>query len=166
MLRKFIWAPVVALALLPAVAHAQFKQSDWTLTLVGAGSSEQGFDATGLTAAGALGYFFTDQIEVNFRQGFSYFDSETSSSAFAGTTAIGADFHFDLDKWAPFLGAAIGYRYGDAVDDVFFAVPEGGVKYFVNNTTYIFGSVGYQFGFSGANSDDLWVYSLGIGFRW
>ncbi len=166
MLRKLIWVPLVAIALLPTVAHAQFQQGDWTLTLAGSGSSDRDFDSTGLTGAGVLGYFFTDQIEFNFRQGISYFDSQGASSQFSGSSAFGADFHFDLDKWQPFLGAALGYRYGDGVEDDFFAVPEGGLKYFVNNTTYIFGSVGYQFGFEGSSANDLWIYALGIGFRW
>ena len=52
------------------------------------------------------------------------------------------------------------------------AGPEGGVKYFVNNTTFIFGSVQYQFFFEDDDDaedsfdDGQWVYALGIGFRW
>ena len=71
----------------------------------------------------------------------------------------------------PYIGANIGYAYGDQVNDTFLAGPEGGVKYFVNNTTFIFLSVEYQFFFDegddieGAFSDGQFVYGLGIGFK-
>jgi hypothetical protein len=164
MSRKFIWAPVVALALLPVVAHAQFQQGDWTLTLTGSGQSDRDFDTTGLSALGQVGYFMTDQIEVNVRQGITFF--RNGGTNFAGSTAIGGDFHFDLDRWQPYLGAQLGYIYGDGVRDSWIVGPEGGVKYFVNNTTYVFGQVGYNFNLQGSSRDDLWTYSLGIGFRW
>ena len=168
MLRKCVWVSVVAvLALLPTVANAQFQQGDWELTLSGSGLSSDDFESTSLAANGSIGYFFTDQLEGAIRQNVTYVNVEDDGDDFAGSTAVGVDFHFDLDRWQPFVGAFIGYRYGDAVEDDWFATPEGGLKYFVNNTTFIFGSVGYQFGFdSDDDLDDLWVYALGIGFRW
>ena len=67
MLRKCVWVPVVCLALLPAVANAQFQEGDWELTLTGSGLSDNDFEATQLSAGLSLGYFFTDQIEVGVR---------------------------------------------------------------------------------------------------
>jgi hypothetical protein len=166
MLRNLIWVPVVAIALLPAVASAQFQQGDWSMTLSAAGTSDRDLDSTSVAGSGTIGYFMTDQIEVNLRQNVAYVNIEDGGDSFAGSTAIGGDFHFDLDRWQPFLGAAVGYRYGDGIDDDWFALAEGGLKYFVNNTTFVFGSVGYQFGFSGSSDEDIWVYALGIGFRW
>lgn len=156
----------LVLLLIPTLAQAQFSQGDWDLTLSGSGFSNEDFDATTLSAVGTLGHFLTDQIEVNVRQGLSFADSEASSD-FAGSTAAGADFHFALSETViPFVGGAIGYRYGDGIDSDFYATPEAGVKYFVNSTTYVFGSVGYQFGWDNDADDDLWVYALGVGFRW
>ena len=43
MLRKLYLVPVLALFLLPAVAHAQFEQGNWELTLSGTGSNDQDF---------------------------------------------------------------------------------------------------------------------------
>jgi hypothetical protein len=167
MLRKCVWVPVVAvLALLPAVANAQFQQGDWELTLSGQGVSDEDFDNTNVAVAGSLGYFFTDQIEVSFRQGINWLDIDGGGSDFAGRSAFAADFHFDLDRWQPFVGINAGYNYGDNVDDNWFGGPEGGLKYFVNNTTFIFGQVSYQFIFESSDQDDFWVYLLGIGFRW
>jgi hypothetical protein len=170
MLRKCVWVPVVILALLPTVASAQFQQGDWELTLQGNGLSDNDFDATALTVGGSLGYFFTDQIEVGLRQSISWIESDDDN--FQGSTTLFGDFHFDLDRWQPFIGANIGYVYGDNVNETFVAGPEGGVKYFVNNTTFIFASVQYQFFFEDdddaddAIDDGQWVYGLGIGFRW
>jgi len=166
MLRKCVWVPVVALlALLPTVANAQFQQGDWELTLTGSGQSQKEFDSTALSFGGTVGYFFTDQLEANFRQTISFFDSDPGESNWAGSSAIGGDFYFDLDRWQPYIGASIGYVYGDDVDDAFFAGPEGGVKYFVNNTTFVFGQVAYLFNW---DEDDasFWSYQLGVGFRW
>ncbi len=170
MLRKCVWVPVVCLALLPAVANAQFQEGDWELTLTGSGLSDNDFDATTLAANASLGYFFSDQIEVGVRQGIGF--SENGDSTFTGATSVFGDFHFDLDRWQPFIGANIGYIYGDNVEETFVAGPEGGIKYFVNNTTFIFGSVQYQFFFEDDDDaednfdDGQWVYGLGIGFRW
>jgi hypothetical protein len=158
------------LALLPAVANAQFQDGDWELTLTGQGASDNDFDSTFLNVGGSLGYFFSDQIEVGIRQGVGF--AENGDSSFNGNTAVFADFHFDLDRWQPFIGGQIGYVYGDEVEETFVAGPEGGVKYFVNNTTFIFGSVSYQFFFEDdddaddAFDDGQFVYALGIGFRW
>jgi hypothetical protein len=72
----------------------------------------------------------------------------------------------------PYVGANIGYVYGDGVHDTFEAGPEGGVKFFVNSTTFIKLGVEYEFFFdkgddtSNAFSDGQFIYSLGIGFRW
>jgi hypothetical protein len=166
MLRKFVWVTVVALAFLPTVALAQFQEGDWELTLAGSGVSDEDLDNTQLSAAGSLGYFLTDQFEVSIRQGITFLDIEDGGSDFAGRTAGAVDYHFDLDRWQPFVGVNVGYNYGDGVDDNFFGGPEGGVKYFVNNTTFIFGQVSYQFIFESSDEDDFWVYLLGIGFRW
>ena len=132
------------LALLPTVASAQFQQGDWELTLTGNGLSDNDFDATSLTVGGSIGYFFTDQIEVGLRQTISL-GRRLTTACFNGSTSVFGDYHFDLDRWQPFIGANFGYVYGDSLDDTFVAGPEGGVKYFVNNTTFIFASVQYQF---------------------
>ena len=62
--------------------------------------------------------------------------------------------------------------YGDAVEDTWVAGPEGGLKLFVNDTTFILGQIAYDFFFEDSDDaddafdDGRWVYTLGIGFRW
>jgi hypothetical protein len=72
----------------------------------------------------------------------------------------------------PYVGASIGYLYGNNLRDTWVAGPEGGLKVFVNDTTFIIGQLAYDFFFrhtdevDSAFSDGRWVYTVGIGFRW
>lgn len=173
MLRKLM--VVAALALLPAAAaNAQFQAGDWELTLSGQGSNGPDFDGTQFGVNGSLGYFLTKELELGVRQTIAYSDltSAGGGSAWNGSTRVAVDYHFDMGRWQPYVGANVGYVYGDAVTDSWLAGPEAGVKFFVNSTTFINLGVEYQFFFdegsdaSEAFSDGQFLYSLGIGFRW
>src|SRR5688572_13475039 len=171
MLRKFLLIGALGLFLMPAAAQAQFDEGDWEMTLTGSGTSDNDFDATTLAFDVGIGYFFTDGLEAGVRQGLGVADTGGDSS-WAGSTRVFLDYHFDLDRWQPYIGASFGYIYGDDTHETFIAGPEGGVKYFVNSTTFIFASIEYQFLFDEADDaedsvdDGLFVYGLGIGFKW
>jgi outer membrane protein W len=173
MLRKLMF--VAAFALLPAAAaHAQFQAGDWELTL--GANAAHGPDLNGVTFAGtgSLGYFLTNEVELGLRQSVGYSDVTQNSggSSWNASTRIALDYHFDLNRWQPYVGANIGYVYGDGVNDTFEAAPEAGIKFFVNSTTFIQFGVEYQFFFdkgsdaTQAFSDGQFVYGLNIGFRW
>jgi len=76
-----------------------------------------------------------------------------------------------MGNWYPYLGVNIGYLYGDTVEEQFIAGPEGGVKVFVNDTTFITAGIEYQVLFESASDaddnfdDGRFVYILGIGFK-
>jgi hypothetical protein len=171
MLRKLM--VVAALALLPAAAaQAQFQAGDWSLSLSGNGSNGPDFNGTTFGVAGDIGYFLSKELEVSLRQSVAYNDIGVEGGNLAFGTTIGLDYHFDMGRWQPYIGGNIGYRYGD-VHNTFVAGPEGGVKYFVNSTTFVQLNVNYQFFFDNntdsagdAFSDGQFLYSLGIGFRW
>lgn len=173
MLRKLVLGSVAALALaiVPAAAQAQFSQGDWVMTLAGSGSSDNDFVDNDFDFNGSLAYFLSDQIGVGVRQGIGFNDVVGSDDDYNASTRIFGDFHIDLDRWQPFIGANIGYLYGDNVDDTWIAGPEAGVKFFVNSTTFVYGMVEYQFFFEdtdevdSAFDDGQWVYSLGLGVR-
>jgi hypothetical protein len=166
MLRKFFVIPALAVMLLPAVSFAQFETGDWEVTLSGSGGSDRDFNNNAFAAQGSLGYFMTPELEVGARQSISFVDPDGGSSNLAGATRIFLDYHFDLDRWQPFVGLSAGYVYGDGVRDDFVGGPEAGVKFFANNTTFIFASVGYDFALRRSMRDTGgWVYGLGIGFR-
>jgi outer membrane protein W len=164
---------IAALAMLSvsSFAFGNFAEGNKELTLSGSGNNNNDFDAGAVSVAGSFGYFLTDAFEVGVRQSISHADSGDGSST-SLSTRVFADFHFDLGAWRPFVGINAGYVYGDDIDDTWEMAPEGGVKYFVNDTTFIFAMVEYQFFFDDTDDidssfdDGQFVYSLGIGFRW
>lgn len=156
----------------PAMAIDQ--AGNWEVQLIGAGSSDNDFDSGGFTATAQVGHFFTDQLQLAVRQSIGYVDTGADSD-FSAATRLGGYYHFNYDtdqRWVPFIGVDIGYIYGDGVTDSFVAGPSGGLRYFVNDTTFISATISYEFLFDDADeaddqfSDGQFVYGLGIGFQW
>jgi len=157
---------LIVFTVMALVAMALPQAQDWELTLSGFGASDNDFDNNSLGAAAQVGYYVTDDLEVYVRQSLNWIDPEGSDSAFDGTTRVGVDYHFTVgDNWRPFVGANLGYTYGDTTDDSWIASVEGGVKYYVNTSTFVFGLVEYQFLLEESFSDGIFAYALGIGFN-
>lgn len=161
---------VLALALCCATpVFAQPEAGDWEFTLGGAGSADEEFNDGGFDVNGSFGYFYTPNLEVGVRQGIGY--SSAGDDQWRGSTRLAADWHFLLDKFVPFIGANIGYIYGDEFDDTWAAAPEAGIKYYVQDKTFLFGMAEYQFFFDSVrdaddNADDgQFVFTVGIGFN-
>ena len=173
MFRKGLILAALAAAFFPAIAKADFQQGALELTPGGNALGGKDFDGFSAGVNASLGYFATDQFEIGVRQSINYTDVGTAPNAgqLSGSTRVFGDFHFDLGQWQPYIGANIGYVYGDATADTWEAAPEGGVKYFLNSTTFVFAQVEYQFFFDEADavddafSDGQFVYSLGIGVK-
>ena len=173
MFRRFAVVAALGLLAIPAFSFGQFRQGDWELTLGATGANSSDFD--GFTAGGnaSVGYFFTNELELSVRQSITYTDVATGAdgSVWNGSKRVALDYHFDLGRWQPFVGANIGYVYGESTNDTWEAAPEVGVKYFVNATTFVYGIAEYQFFFDdGDDVDDAFddgqfVYTVGIGFR-
>ncbi len=168
MLRNLVLVALFAMFLVPAAASAQFDEGDWEMTVAASGASDDSFDSTGLNVAFSIGYFFNDNLEAGVRQGITFSDTEGGGSDFSGTTTGFLDYHFDLDRWQPFVGAFIGVTYGDGgfTDDDGVYGPEGGVKYFVNSTTFIAATVQYVVPFDDDDTDEFFRYSVAVGFKW
>lgn len=179
MLRNAFWIPVVAVMLVPAAAAQAQEYLDagtWELTLSGSGASNEDIDAGSAGIGASLGYFPIDQLELLARQTVAYGDTDDAiggSTSVIASTAVALDYHFDLDRFQPFVGVAVGYTYGDSdVDETFFGGPEGGIKYFVKDDTFLYGLISYQFFFDDIDevndvaNDGSFVYQLGIGFTW
>ena len=180
MLRKLFALPVLGLAAvvaMPSAAQAQeygFDAGNWELTLAGQGSNDRDFNTTSFGVNGSIGYFFTDSLEIAVRQNATYTDAVgagADGSAWNGSTVVALDYHFDMGRWQPFIGANIGYAYGDSTTDTWQAGPEAGVKYFVTQSAFIQLLAQYEFFFdsddldSEAFSDGAFFYSLGIGLK-
>ena len=162
MLRKLYLVPVLALLALPALASAQFEAGNYEMRLSGSGSNDQDFRTFDISLNLGLGYFTTKEMEIGVRQGLIYGDG---GSTWSGQTQVFADYHFDMDRWQPYIGANVGYVYGDNVADAWIAGPEIGVKYFVNSTTFIAATVQYVLPFDSDN-DEFWQYSVAVGWKW
>ena len=163
MLRKLYLVPVLALLALPALASAQFEAGNWEMRLSGTGSNDQDFRTYDISVNVGLGYFLTKEAEVGVRQGLIMSDG---GSSWSGQTLAFLDYHFDMDRWQPYVGANIGYAYGENVNDSWLAGPEVGVKYFVNSTTFIDLNAAYEFNLEEGLDSGAFLYGLGIGFKW
>lgn len=166
----FLLVMVVCLAI-PLTSNAQFYHQRWEFSLGGSGNSDRDFDTSVFSTEMSLGYFFTERLEIIFRQGIGYFDTKGGKDSLNGSSRAGLDIHFKLGKLMPYIGATMGYVYGDSVTESYIAGPEGGLKFFVNSTTFINGMIAYDFFFEdtdeaeAAFDDGRFVYALSIGFR-
>lgn len=166
---------VVVLMTTSAVVSAQeipaFAKGDRVFTLGGGGNSDKEFDNSVLSFNVAFSQFVTDETAVAIRQEFNFADV-SSDQTFNGSTRFALDYHFNQGKCRPFVGANIGYLYGDNVKEQFIAGPEAGVKYFLNPTTFLYVNGEYQVLFRNADhanntlDDGRFVYSLGMGIKW
>ncbi len=157
---------VVALLLLPAFVFAEqpsygFRTGDREFTLSGSGSSDHSLRRTDFTTSLSLGYFFTDNFEGALRQDIGI----NRGSSWNGATTLAIDYHFNLGRVQPLIGASAGYIYGDGKDQ-WVAGPEAGVKVFINQTTFVHALVQYEFAVTESfKSDGQFIYGLGLGVR-
>jgi hypothetical protein len=161
MLRYLLALSAISM-LLPAIARAEFKQSDWELTLSGSGNNDKDFRTGSASADFTLAYFLTDQIEAGVRQGLVWSDG---GSSWSGDTRLAADYNFDLGRWVPFAGVNGGYEYGPDLRDQWIAGPEAGLKFFLNSTTFVQANVAYEFSLNDGLDSGAFFYGLGLGVR-
>lgn len=170
MTKRIALAAAAGILGVASFAHASpADDKQWELTLSGTGANDNDFESASAGVNFQLGYWFNNQNELSLRQSLIYSDSGGPGSSLDGKTAIAYDYYFDTgadQRWVPFVGANIGYRYGDATDDSITAAPEAGVRYYVNTTTFIQAIVSYDFLLKESFGDGAFNYGLGIGFRW
>ncbi len=170
MFKKIIMCAIMLTLSLPLMARAEFEAGDVELTMSGSGTSDKDFRTSAITGQLSLGYFITRAFEASVRQSVSYTDPD-DKVILNGTSRLALDLHLPLARLQPFIGANIGYIYGDLVRDQFVGGPEGGLKFFLNETTFAFGQLEYQFFFEKAKQADeafrngRFVYSVGLGVK-
>ena len=146
-------------------------KGDWTLTFGGSGASDKDFDSNVMSLNGGLGFFFTQNAAVVLRQEVNVSDN-TNDRAWSGSTRVAGDYHFGNGSFRPYIGANIGYLYGDGVEEQFIAGPELGLKAFITPKAFVYVNAEYQILFDDADQvddnyeDGRFVYSLGLGFKW
>jgi len=110
MLRKLYLVPVLALFVLPAVARAQFEAGNWALQLSGQGSNDKDWESGQFSINADIGYFMTKEAEIGVREGVVWNDG---GSSWGLNSNAYIDYHFDMDRWQPFIGANIGKFCGN-----------------------------------------------------
>jgi hypothetical protein len=139
------------------------------ITLSGTGTNDRHFHDGSFGITGSYGYYVTSGIEVGFRQTLDWAnvgDSDTVN----GISRVALDYHFNLGRFRPFIGVNIGAVYGKGVHDTGIVGPELGLKYFVNDTTFVLAQSEYQYFFDSGNSltdnfdNGSFVHTLGLGF--
>ncbi|MFH0340999.1 MAG: hypothetical protein ACHBNF_02495 [Chromatiales bacterium] len=136
---------------------------NWEAIVNGAGASDSRFSDNAFAFSGSIGYYLTKNIPLTFRQGVSIGERDNSTQI-NGRSVFQAAYQFDLARWQPYLALNLGGQYGARLTDDGVWGPEGGLKYFVNESTFIFGSVAYDMEISSCCSDGVIPYSLGVGF--
>ena len=163
MTHRVFLAAILAVLLAPAVSHAQFKQGDWDWSVSGSGSNDKDFRTYNYQISSQYGYFITDQLELGLRP--SALVSDGGSDHLYLLNAFG-DYHFDLGKWAPFVGGNVGYQFGSRIaEDGWIAGPEVGVKYFVSSSTYVQFIAQYEWNLNVGVNSGAFFYGLGLGVK-
>lgn len=150
--------------------HYGPEQGDVEFTLGANGSNDNDFDAGGFGAATSLGFFLSEGFELGARHNMTFFDSDDVDANFAAVTRGFLDYHFDFDRFQPFIGINSGLRYGNGeVDETGVIAPEWGLKLFVKEKAFILAMMEYEWFFDDIDDaddradDGQFVYALGIG---
>ena len=90
-----------------------------------------------------------------------------NDQAWNGSTRFAVDYYWSVGNCRPFLGANLGYLYGDNVEEQFIAGPEAGIKHCLNESTFLYANIEYQFLFKNADQannidDGRFAYALGL----
>jgi hypothetical protein len=140
------------------------------ITLSGAGGSDKKFDNNLFNAQGTYGVYMSPQTLLGVRQSLGIAKRDNENSDWNGTTSGFVDYHYG-DKYRPYIGASLGYIYGDGVEETFVGGPEVGLKAYLAPDTFVAFNVEYLFLFDSANDvdsqydDGAFGYSLGLGFN-
>ena len=176
-MRKTVLAALPLLAL-PLAAAAQDaggvrgpSMGDWEVTLSGNGSSDNDSDNHTIGASDSVGKYVSPNILLGVRQSINYTDIEQSEDQVNAATRGFADYVFDAGNFRPYVGVSVGGIYGDGVNETFAAGPQGGIKYYADQHTFVFVQTEYLFTFEEANDareaadDGQFYHTIGIGFN-
>ena len=144
----------------------------WEVTLAGGGTSDQDFENNVLNLNLDASNYYREDLSWGIRQGISVADTPGGSS-YNGTTSVFGQYHFggSDSRWRPFVGARLGYLYGDDTEDSFIAGPEAGLRYYVKPEAFLFARANYDFLFNSGDdvsdqfNDGRFVYTVGVGFN-
>lgn len=170
-MHKLLKVTLIATALAPSLVFAQAVSGDREITIGGQGQSDKDLDKNAFSMTASYGQYISNQGQLGIRQSLSISDRDGDDTDLDGATVGFYDYHFGSNQLRPFIGANLGYNYGDRTEETFSAGPEAGLKHYVLDKTFVQGMVQYQFLFdSGSDVDDnyddgILYYSVGMGFN-
>ena len=149
----------------PYTAEVGPRQGDWEGFLGGTGTSNGEFNDNTIGVTGSVGYYVTKWLPVTLRQNYitTWGSRVNDQHDFATTGAV--DFQAPFGRFQPFIGGFGGYTYGDQNSAL--AGPEGGIKFYVNESTFIQGLMQYGWLFDKTFDWDnaRAVYTIGLGWN-
>lgn len=163
-------APEAALEPIAPPFESKERGNDkWEFVLFGTGASDQDVSHGSAAISGSLGRMLGDHFQAGVRQDYYFSDTPGAGSNDHASTRLALDFLIGEGSFQPFLGANVGYVYGDFVKDTWEAAPEAGFKLFLREHVFLQLMAEYQFFFDTTNeadeafNDGSFVYSLGLG---
>ena len=164
---------VLVWALLPTASVIAAPTDGSSEVQVSAGFFHQeNTDSGNLNADLSYGYYLTPSWQLGIRQALNYNFIDDGRDVWIATTAPFINWHFRLtDIVIPYLGAFIGLAWNDR-DTTGTIGPQGGIKFFVHDRTFLNLGYRYEFFFNRfeAIEDNAsrgnHVFNLGVGFTW
>lgn len=141
------------------------------VTISGGGGANKDLNDSFGTFNFSYGQFITNSLSAGLRQSVSYTNPNNDDSAWNGSSKIFVDQHFGSSRVRPFIGANLGYVYGEAIRDTWAAGLEGGVKVYVAPRTFVTAMADYGWFFQHADTidnrfdDGQFGWTLGVGFN-
>lgn len=139
------------------------RAGSWEATLAGSGASIDEFDNNAFGITGSLGYYVTPWMPVGVRQTANLGFGDDLSDSYIGISRAFIDFQAPLGAFQPYIGAIFGGQYGKGIDEEWIYGPEAGIKYWVNESTFLFGQGEWQAQIGESFSDGNVVYAFGFG---
>ena len=140
------------------------RAGSWEATLAGSGTSSEEFDNNNFGLTGSVGYYVTSWMPVGVRQTANLnFGEGVVGDDFIGITRAFVDFQAPLGAFQPYIGGVVGAQYGQGIDDDLIFGPEAGIKYWVNESTFLFGHGEWQVVEGEAFDNGNVVYAFGFG---
>lgn len=170
-MKKLIAMAMSAVLLAPLAAIAGPEAGDGSFTLSGTGASDENFDANAFGVSAEIGKYHNEQLLWGVRQSINGAAGEEISDAWNGSTRFFADYHFGSGDVRPYVGGNIGGIYGQRVKETGTAGVDFGVKWWVQEKTFIALGAEYQFLFEDGDDidntydDGAFFYTLGVGFN-
>ena len=141
-------------------------------TIGGSGSTNRNLNNSIGGGAASYGYYFSSAWEGVIRQQLDYSHPQGSTDTWNGETDGALDFHLiDTGAVRPFVGANLGWLYGNHSRDTAGAGLEGGAKFYVLPRTFIYAMADYGWLFrhdkavASRINTGIWTWSVGMGFN-